>query len=361
LVPGLTSDSNSSYVKHLAFNMSRRGWDVVVSNHRGLGGVSVTSDCAYNAGWTEDVRAVINHIHGKHPEAPLFAVGTSIGANILVKYLAEDGIGTPVTGAAAICSPWDCLICDRFMNRKLLQRLYNTALTVGLKDYAQLHEAVLSRLSNWEGVKKARSVRDFDDSATRIIGNFETVDTYYRRSSSSVFVGSVMVPLLCISSLDDPICTSEAIPWDECRLNSNVVLATTRHGGHLPFFEGLSAKTVWWVRAVDEFFGALQSSPLVERKEKQRVQAVDPSPPIDHSPYVRVVEDGVVAAVSEEPIRCEEEPKAAAAAEVSISGSSSPAKLSKNLDALWVVGLAYIAVMVTWPGMGSGVSVYVWK
>lgn len=43
------------------------------------------------------------------------------------------------------------------------------------------------------------------------------MDAYYRHSSSSSFVGNVMVPLLCISSLDDPVCTREAIPWDECR------------------------------------------------------------------------------------------------------------------------------------------------
>lgn len=100
----------------------------------------------------------------------------------------------------------------------------------------------------------------------------QTVDTYYRRCSSSTYVGNVAVPLLCISALDDPVCTREAIPWDECRssfycmplyhflrhfecfyryfifnrANKNVVLATTRHGGHLAFFEGMTAASVWY-------------------------------------------------------------------------------------------------------------------
>lgn len=30
-------------------------------------------------------------------------------------------------------------------------------------------------------------------------------------------LGNVSVPRLCISALDDPICTGEAIQWDECR------------------------------------------------------------------------------------------------------------------------------------------------
>ncbi|XP_047250768.1 embryogenesis-associated protein EMB8 isoform X1 [Capsicum annuum] len=42
VIPGLTSDSNSAYVKHLALKMTKSGWNVVVSNHRGLGGLSIT-------------------------------------------------------------------------------------------------------------------------------------------------------------------------------------------------------------------------------------------------------------------------------------------------------------------------------
>lgn len=45
----------------------------------------------------------------------------------------------------------------------------------------------------------------------------QTVDTYYRRCSSAGYLGNVSVPLLCVNALDDPVCTREAIPWDECR------------------------------------------------------------------------------------------------------------------------------------------------
>lgn len=43
------------------------------------------SDCFYNAGWTHDIRDVVNHLHHEYPDAPLYIVGTSIGANILVQ------------------------------------------------------------------------------------------------------------------------------------------------------------------------------------------------------------------------------------------------------------------------------------
>ncbi|KAJ6693594.1 hypothetical protein OIU85_004377 [Salix viminalis] len=301
VVPGLASSSTSHYLKNLAFNMAKHRWNVVVSNHRGLGGVSITSDCFYNAGWTEDLRAVANYLHAKYPKAPLFAIGTSIGANILVKYLGEDGEGTPIAGAVAVCNPWDLLIGDRFICRGLLQRIYDKALTIGLQGYAHLHEPLYTRLANWEGIKTARCIRDYDNYATCPVGKFETVDTYYRRCSSAAYVGNVSVPLLCISALDDPVCTREAIPWDECRANPNIVLATPQHGGHLAFFEGLTASTSWWIRAVDEFLDVLRSSPYIHVQKKQtsgQLSALDSS--IDQYPRLHGAEDGIVTAASDD-------------------------------------------------------------
>ncbi|XP_016539020.2 embryogenesis-associated protein EMB8 isoform X2 [Capsicum annuum] len=275
VIPGLTSDSYSAYIKHLTFKMAKRGWHVVVSNHRGLGGVSVTSDRFYNAAWTEDVRKVIDHLHTQYHQAPLFVVGLSFGANLL--------------------------ICDRFMNRRLVQKFYNRALTIGLKDYAKLHQTVMSRLADWEGIVKSRTVRDFDHSSTRVLADIETVDTYYRKASCASYIGNVMVPLLCISALDDPVCTREAIPWDECRANKNIVLATTHHGGHLGYFDGMTAKSLWWVRAVDEFLCALNSSSLIHSKKRQITTVHSPlESSIDQAPYVNLREDGLVTAFSNE-------------------------------------------------------------
>ncbi|QCE07985.1 embryogenesis-associated protein EMB8-like [Vigna unguiculata] len=300
VIPGLTSDSSSAYLKHLAYHTAKCGWKVVISNHRGLGGVSITSDCFYNAGWTEDVRTVVSYLHRENPRAPLFIVGTSIGANVLIKYLGEEGENTPVAGAVAVCSPWDLLIGDRFITRRRVQKFYDKALAVGLQGYAKLHQPHFSRLANWEGIEKSISIRDFDNHATRIVGKYETVDTYYRRCSSSNYVQFVSIPLLCISALDDPVCTREAIPWDECRANKNVVLATVKHGGHLAFFEGITASGLWWVRAVNEFLGELHASDFMHVQKKIPKPNTPLGTSIDRGPYVNVTEDGMVAALNNE-------------------------------------------------------------
>ncbi|KAL8133250.1 hypothetical protein AgCh_008633 [Apium graveolens] len=296
VVPGLTSDSSAAYVKLFAFKMAKYGWDVLVTNHRGMGGVSFTSDRIYNAGWTMDIRDINNHLREEYPDAPLYLVGLSIGANIVGKYLGEDGDQVPVAGAAVICSPWDLLIGSRFIKRRLVQRFYDRVLAIGLQGYAMLNEAHFTKHGDWEGILKARTIRDFDKYATCVATKIETVDTYYRWASSAGYVKGVSVPLLCISSLDDPVCPGEAIPWDECRANKNVVLATTKHGGHLGYFEGITASGLWWVGAVNEYFDVLHASPLKHKQKKSQSpgHCTPEESLIDQSPYVTVT-NGMVA------------------------------------------------------------------
>lgn len=125
------------------------------------------------------------------------------------------------------------------------------------------------------------------------------MDTFYRKCSSANYIGNVSVPLLCISALDDPLCTREAIPWDECRANKNIVLATAPNGGHLAFFEGLTAGRLWWVRPVSEFLCAVHDSPRMHlQKAQEHGLHSSVESPIDKSPFVNFMEDGMVAAVT---------------------------------------------------------------
>ncbi|GJP44105.1 hypothetical protein CLOM_g3509 [Closterium sp. NIES-68] len=257
VVPGLTSASDDKYMRHCVAGVTRHGWRALVPNHRGLGGVTITSSRFYNAGWTTDLRFVIGLVKRNYPLAPLYAIGTSLGANILVKYLGEEGASGPIQAAVSIGNPWDLLICDRWMSRRTRQRVYNMAMATGLREFAKLHKDSFQHLVDVQHVMKARTIRQFDDRITRIVSNYETVDTYYRRCSSAQFLPEVAVPLLAVSSLDDPICTKEAIPWDEAKGNPNVVLAVSHHGGHLAYLQGLTASSIWWVQVSLDFLQAV--------------------------------------------------------------------------------------------------------
>ncbi len=58
------------------------------------------------------------------------------------------------------------------------------------------------------------------------VWGFKLID-YYRDASSSRFITSVRVPLLCLNAVDDPIAPGECIPYDECEFNPHVILGRT--------------------------------------------------------------------------------------------------------------------------------------
>lgn len=65
-------------------------------------GVPVTSPQLYSAGQTDDLRTAILHISQRWPNAPLLGVGFSLGANVLTRYLAEEGDRSRLISGCAI-------------------------------------------------------------------------------------------------------------------------------------------------------------------------------------------------------------------------------------------------------------------
>lgn len=59
---------------------------------------------------------VIAHVRACYPSSTLFAAGWSLGANILVNYLGEQGPDTPLEAAVSMCNPFDLTISNRHIN-----------------------------------------------------------------------------------------------------------------------------------------------------------------------------------------------------------------------------------------------------
>ncbi len=53
-------------------------------------GIPLTSNQFYSAGYTDDLRQALFYISQQYPKAPLFGLGFSLGANVIVRYLAEE-------------------------------------------------------------------------------------------------------------------------------------------------------------------------------------------------------------------------------------------------------------------------------
>lgn len=77
----------------------------------------------------------------RYPESPIFAVGFSLGASLLVKYLGEEGAKgyRPLVGAVSVSNPWDVENntigggTAKGIVGAVLSKFYSIALTIGIK------------------------------------------------------------------------------------------------------------------------------------------------------------------------------------------------------------------------------------
>lgn len=81
---GLTGGSQEAYLKHVLVSLFEDGWEACVVNARGCAQSKITTDFLFNARATWDFRQVVKWLRENFPNRPLFAIGYSLGANILV-------------------------------------------------------------------------------------------------------------------------------------------------------------------------------------------------------------------------------------------------------------------------------------
>jgi len=85
---------------------------------------------AYCGAETSDLRFAISHVHSRFPDAPLVACGYSLGSNLLVKYLGEEGDKTPLLGAVSCSNPYNFV-----MSSQALPLPYSQHMSKGLVKY----------------------------------------------------------------------------------------------------------------------------------------------------------------------------------------------------------------------------------
>jgi hypothetical protein len=214
---------------------------------RGCGDLILTSPQAYDASKTGDVALAVNTIHARFPDAPLFLVGFSLGANIMVKYLGEEGpraIGK-VAGAVSISNPFafqpfiETLHYTRKPNslRRLSAWIYSVLVAHEYKRYVRRHQEVLAdRLKEVaRPLSSMTTLRELDEHVTVPLNGWRDLEHYMTESSSSDFLDRVAVPLLGINAEDDPLVSKEALDYTvrQGSTNPHFILVTTKRGGHI--------------------------------------------------------------------------------------------------------------------------------
>ena len=96
-----------------------RGYQCVVMNARGCGDTVLRTARCFSAAATDDIRFTCRLVRSRlHVATPLFTVGFSLGAGIMAKFVAEDGVGLQGTVTAAgtvpvVVSVWCTHACQR--------------------------------------------------------------------------------------------------------------------------------------------------------------------------------------------------------------------------------------------------------
>lgn len=89
---GLSGGSHEIYLRHVLRPLVDAGWEACVVNSRGCAMSKITTGVLYNARATWDIRQVVKWLRQKFPNRPLFGLGFSLGANILVNVRTLDSI-----------------------------------------------------------------------------------------------------------------------------------------------------------------------------------------------------------------------------------------------------------------------------
>jgi len=202
---------------------------------------------------------MVQILHQRYPDKSIYAAGFSLGGNVILKYLGEQGEKMHdynFKGAAVISVLFDPTTSQHKLNAGFNHMVYSKvsdycffSLFIGLTGFGVMQNA-LSRLIakaekqhkqfptafDIEAVRKCKTIREFEDAYLVKIYGFQDRDDYYRQCDSKWFLSSIRVPTFAISAIDDPFVDHTSLPTQEVVGNKAPVrLIYHPHGGHCGF------------------------------------------------------------------------------------------------------------------------------
>ena len=250
---GLEGSFDSSYVRGMTRAMLNHRWDVLTWNMRGCGDIPNRLVTWYHSGKSEDLKAIISHaLTLSYDEIAL--IGFSVGGNITLKYLGEEGasVPSPISRAFAISVPMD-LQGSADVLAKSSRSIYMQYLLRPLRRRLHAKKEMFPDRFDLTGLSQIKTFHEFDRRFTAPFHGFSSVAEYWDTSSSLRYLGNIKVPTLAISALDDPFLSPSCFPIEIARSHPHLFLETPTHGGHVGFIESLQLSQTWSEQRACEF------------------------------------------------------------------------------------------------------------
>lgn len=231
---GLEGHARRPYVLGMVQALTQAGFAVLAWNYRSCGGTMNKQARFYHSGATDDLQAVINQLPGD-ANWPVYLVGFSLGGNLVLRYLGEQGsrVSSRIAGAGAISVPLFLADGADHLNQglsKLYIHNFLKSLEAKIKEKAPLFPGVYRT----EMLGQLRSLRDFDEHFTAPIHGYANADDYYARASAGFLLNDICRPVLLLQALNDPFLPHSCFPKSNNRLITNCFVP---QGGHCGFVQ----------------------------------------------------------------------------------------------------------------------------
>jgi len=257
ILHGLSGSVNSSYAARFMKAFNNQGWRAVLMHFRGAGKELNRLPRAYHSGDTADLNFAVNVLAQREPGTKKAIVGVSLGGNVLLKWLGEQGAQSKICTCVAISVPF---VLNKLADKMNIgfARIYQRRL---LKQLKVIFARKMNQLNNPpEAIKKAADCNcfwTFDHQVTAPLHGFNSAHTYYRESSSRQYLKDIATPTLIIHSKDDPFMTTDVLP-NEHELSDSVLLELSEKGGHVGFVAGnIPGVPFFWLdQRVSEYISA---------------------------------------------------------------------------------------------------------
>lgn len=227
------------------------GWRIALCLRRGHADLPMPVPKFNLFGSTDDLREQLTYIQNRFPDSKLYAVGSSAGTGLLVRYLGEEGESTPFQAAFALCPGYDTEL--GFSN---VRPFYSKIMTKKLfQNFIQPYQDTWKQTPSLEKVLSSKTLVEFQKSYYEMAG-FQDYKSYTQSTNPIYVLENVKIPLLILNAEDDPVChIANLEPYKDviCRM-SHIAVITTKKGSHCGFYEGLKETHSWASRLISDYF-----------------------------------------------------------------------------------------------------------
>lgn len=242
---GLEGSMSSHYITPLLASLQSAEYNFYFMHFRGCSGKPNRLARSYHSGDTGDIQFITDYLQDKHQQAIFCTVGYSLGGNVLLKWLGEQGNQANTQYGIAISVPFLLDDAARRMNQGFSKVYQNHLVTRLQKKYQNKFSQIASPLAI--DIEKLKTFYLFDDQVTAPLHGFDGVDDYYQHSSSRQFIKQISKPTLILHSKDDPFMYAHTAPTEE-ELSEQVTLELSDNGGHVGFVYGKHPlKPEYWI------------------------------------------------------------------------------------------------------------------